>query len=310
MRTHRYRPRCDELESRALLSALPIADQAVVYFSDYGGITPAETRTAGALGGSTQVVVNGVMTISPASPNLGQPFDATLGTKTYPNAGVKATTWTYTISYGGYTTPSKEGNAGYLSSSFIASIPGIYTIRADTSYTSTNPAVPPPPDTISTAKVNVPVPTTAAKTLTGASSPVTFGSTLQVVDTISTGLGPVGPWTTVTMQEDIPQVHWWNGTVTAGTNGWVPAAPNPGFELMQGKLYDAIGPTQFGLTPAEWNSAPIGYLGSFTQQLRAVWTMSGSKTPGGPITNEQFCVTLNSLTWTFSKVSSMQWRAQ
>jgi hypothetical protein len=293
-----------------LLSALPIADQAVVYFTDYGGITPAETRTAGALGGSAQVIVNGVMTISPALPNLGQSFAATLGTKTYPNAGVKATAWTYTISYGGYTTPPMEGNEGYFSSTFIASVPGIYTIRADTSYTSTNPAVPPPPDTISTASVNVPFPTTATKTLTGASSPMSFGSTLQVVDTISTGLGRIGPWTTVTMQESIPQVHWWNGSFSAGTNGWVPAAPNPQFELVQGKLYDAIGPMASGLTPAEWNSAPIGYLGSFTQQLRAVWTMNGSKTRGGPITNEQFWVTLNSLTWTFSKVSSTQWTAQ
>jgi hypothetical protein len=59
------------------------------------------------------------------------------------------------------------------------------------------------------------------------------------------------------------------------------------------------------MTQQAFNQFPIGQMATFSQQLRFVWKMTGSMNGGNP-NNYTFTANLNTLSWTWTKISATQ----
>jgi len=240
------------------------------------------------------------MTINPAAPPLGSTFTATLTNNPSPTYFPISTTWSYSVSYGGFTSPTVNVAGSLLSSSLFASVPGTYTITAVTTYQTTNPTDSPPPPTTTTTTVTIPIPNTVTKG--GAvGTPAPPNSAIQIVDTVYAGGVQVGSMAAGMVQENILPFTWWDGT-PGGGGGWGPAAPSFQFSFWGGQIHD-----QFMFSPplGVWAGIPVGTtLCSFTQELQYVWSMS-TTTAG----DQTFTVPLTTLSWTWTKVDANDWEA-
>lgn len=304
-------PAIEAMESRVQLSATtpltypwdfdgPLPTGAAR--AEYSNLPSGEMSLPG--GHISPMLVTG-MSFNPGAPApvLGGTITAAL---TYPTTGpplsyvLASTTWTYDISYGGFTSPTVNLAGSVTTATLSASVPGLYTFTSVTSYVSYNPTAAPPPPTTMTGFVNIAPPDTAIKG--GAvNTPTTINTAAQMSDPVYAAGQPIGSMVAGLMQENILAFTYFDGAQSGG-NGWYPSAPSAQFQLLQGKIKDQ----QAYFAGSSWNTlANGGTICNFTQQLRFQWNMS---TTAG--TNQTFTVYLNSLTWTWVKDSATEWHAQ
>ncbi len=289
----------ETLEPRiALSSAIP---QLPTY--PPGFIGPISRRVATAdIAPIHQDIITG-MTLSSTTPALGSPIGATLtSTIKDPTNLPLATTWTVSISYGGFTSVPFTVAGAPTSFSTNAAVPGTYTITAVTTYMSTNPTVGPHAPTTVSATATVAVPTTATKA-TGMGTPTSWIAGLQVTDTIGTPNGPLGMSVGGEFEENIAPGVGAGGVEYGGTDGeWFPNSYGMSWYIQGSTLFDTMGLP--GMPVATWQAIPVGAtLITYTQQLQFYWEMS---TPTG---QQSFTAPLNSLTWTWTKVGTWTWTA-
>lgn len=170
-------------------------------------------------------------------------------------------------------------------------------------YISYNPTASPPPPTTMTSSVTIAPPSVAVKG--GAiNTPTTLNTAVQMIDAVYAGGQPIGSMVAGRVQENIPTFIYYDGT-QGGTGGtWYPDVPSAQFNFTQGKIYDQFA---YGYSSQQaWNALPNGgTICNWTQQLHYQWTMTTAA-----MTNITFTVNLNTLTWTWVKVSATQWMAQ
>jgi hypothetical protein len=285
--TKRFRPRFDSLESRALLSAAAVVHEWPA--SAIGPIQPGWIRD-----------VTLAMTFNPTAPLLGFTFQASLSGNVNGPFTAMSTTWTDTVTYGGFTSPPASLPGAIWNVSITATIPGTYTVTAVTTWMSTNPTVLPPAPTPTTARVTVPVPSAVVK-FSGMGTEVPPGTIITVADDIFAGGQPMGGSFAGYLQEFVPPSTYFDGSMDAGTGGWWQTGSGS-FYLAGGTLYDQQmypGTTPGGTT---WADTPVGTICTWSQQLQAVWYM-----PTTVGTNARFSVNLTTLSWTWSKVNATQW---
>ncbi|AMV36548.1 hypothetical protein [Planctomyces sp. SH-PL62] len=296
---------CERLESRIQLST---AASLIEYPADFMGPIPPVERDFGV---QPMQWVSGI-TLSSATPTLGQGLSATLSVDNFGGFMIASTTWTYTISYGGYTslssTPPMKTNT---SATVYLPVPGIYEIKAVTTYTSTNPSAPPPPPTTKTATATVLPPTTATP-FAGFDTPIFLGSSTEVMSDVTSSTGKIGVYATGMIQERIPFFIDANGGIQEFNPDWFPPNdPTTSFRLSNGVLFDqvAAGYTHLGGVGVDWNTIPIG--GTFVtygQELRYKWKLTALV--GGNATPVDFDVPLDTLSWKMVKTSAFHWELQ
>ena len=291
---------CEQLEPRIQLSALPVADLSVIYFSDFRNNRGAELTTANDTGSLPQIVVTGAMTISPAAPNDGTSFTCTLTTNNNnPMITISGTVWQYTIlATDGTTTVQTPWATQQLGDAttcgVTALIPGVYTIQATTTYASNNPMVQPPPPTVSTGQVTIPPPSldTSLVPPTGYVAPL--GSTTVCTASVSSSLGEIGQYAVGTMQELIPGfIPVWAPGQGLNSIGWFPPT-----------IYDTVAPRTIN-----YSTTPVGGIfDSWLQQLRVVVPVSGfSGGFGGTLGVDYLYYTLPPIGYVFVKSPGDTW---
>jgi hypothetical protein len=281
MRRHHRHLCVESLEGRSLMSA------AIGYPAGFIGPILRDVQST--------------MTFNPKAPVLGTTFQANL---TFQGGGTYwpvSTQWSWTISYNGFTT-APGGSGATLQAVIIAQIPGTYDITAVTTFMSTNPTACPPPQT-TTGEVKI----SAADTATKGGQvrvPVANGTFAQIQDTITAVGDPIGGSAVGMMQYNVPAFKDWNGKQNPGTNGqWLPTAPSAQFYVQGGVLYDQ---QLCNIAAADWNGIPVGgYLRDWSQELRWVWSMTDAQG-----VNHTFTAELNTLSWSWTKVSATRWESE
>lgn len=300
MLRRRFAPRFDALESRIALATYPAGFIGPIPALEVGGPAPIAISNP----------VSATLSRVPAGPViLGNGVTENLNISSPGPAVPVATTWSWTVTYRGLqTTPTVNNNGTTTSCLFYAAIPGHYVITAYTTYTSVGwTPYPNPAPTTATDSFDVAPATTATKG--GAiNTPTPLGATVLVLDTVSSSAGPVGPYVAATAQENAPIVTFYGGGTMELTTGWYPPAGTSGqFSLINGQINDVMGPGP----SAVWAATPIGgTYASFTQELRLVWTMTGTPVGSSVLVNHQFTSLLTTLSWSFIKVSPTEWVAK
>ena len=307
-RTKVYSPRFDPLEARVQLSTVGAVNDppaSIEYPPNYMGPIINGHRAPGVQPDSS--VTN--MVLNTSHPLLGTAVLATLITDTIGPFYPVSTTWTYTIECGGLITrPTTIPGSTLTSANLYLPVPGTYTIQAETTYQSTNPSAPPrqPTTVVGTAEVCAP---TSAQKGGGVREPAGWTTLIEMTDPISSTDGGLGPYINGYIQENIDSGTDYAGKPFPGTNGdWFPDGyPASTFMLQNGELHDQFGP---GYTEAEWNAIPVSTTFiSFTQGLRYVWSLTGYDALGQPH-SWTFYSDLNSLDWSWVKVSATEWEVQ
>lgn len=286
------RPFCEQLEARIALSALS------VYPVGFMGPIPAGATMAAAAAPAP------AMTFGPRVPNLGSRFSVTVTVPIAPGTAVKSCVFDYTIEYDDFTSNAIVSSGGNgLSTQIAASVPGQYEVQAVVTFQRTAPGAIVPADIVLEESVDVPVPTTVTKA-TGLNTPAYEDADIMVTDTVSSSLGQIGTYVSVTIQEAIPFYLVYPGDESIkGTNGWYPPSgvTSAQFYLAAGTLHDAIGGVP---SLANWADVPIGgEVATYWQDLQYVWRMTGTDEDGVG-SNELFDVELTTLSWTITKVSA------
>jgi hypothetical protein len=225
---------------------------------------------------------------TPTSPPTGGQVTMTIVAQTPPPS---STTWMYGISVPGKCTGTVNTTGGAPSSAVIMTPqPGIYTIGA----LSQIPFG--PPLTLST---NVAVaPPTSVRTIAGRGVPTPNGTSVDVVDQIMQSSNtPSGTMINALAQERI------RGYVSPYMVGplpnWTPDVPNSNFSQWGGAIHDLC---YLNLSPGIWNTIPIGgTIATYIQDLQLVTSYACTSGPIYTLT-----ITLNSLNWTWTKVSATQ----
>lgn len=146
-----------------------------------------------------------------------------------------STSWTYTISYGGFTSPTIN-LAGSVTTAVLpaATVPGTYTFTAVTSYVSYNPSAAPPPPTTMTGSFTIAPPDTAAKG--GAiNTPTMVGTAAQISDPLYAAGQPIGSNVAGTVQNHIPTFTYYDGTQGGTGSNWYPAVTSTSSTSRKGR---------------------------------------------------------------------------
>lgn len=296
-RQRNHAPSCEALEPRIQLSTYPVG---------FIGPIPAPAVVAPPAPPIPPPGVTVTMTPTPAGPiALGNGFTENL-TFNIPGPSVAvSTTWTWTVTYSGFiTAPTVNPTSNTTSALFYANVPGTYNIQAVTTYATLGwTGYPTPPPTTATGTMTVAPPTSVTKG--GAlNTPVTMGTAVTVLDTVNTAAGPMGPYVSANVQENIPFVAWRGGDRTPMTGGWTGVVAGT-FDLVDGKVFDVMGISPPGTA---WAATPIkGEVGTAHQSLRLAWVLPSSPVGGGPFENRMFYAPLGTLTWHFIKASAYTW---
>jgi hypothetical protein len=168
--------------------------------------------------------------------------------------------------------------------------PGIYGV------TSTSQIPFGAPLTLST---NVAVaPPTSVRTIAGRGVPTPNGTSVDVVDQIMQASNtPSGTMINALAQERIRAFT--SAYIPVPQSVWVPDVPNSNFSQWGGAIHDLC---YINLSPGAWNAIPVGrVIATYTQDLQLV--TSYICTNGSTYT---MTITLNSLNWTWTKVSATQ----
>jgi hypothetical protein len=188
-----------------------VADVSVIHFSDIGDSYSAVVAPVHGISASPLVTVSG-MTVS-ANTNLGYYFTCTL-TTVASSATIANTTWTDSVvatdGTNTVTVPQiTVGTGTGLTCTIMASIPGVYTINALTTYNAPlafpgQPVPPTPAPTSSSATVTVPPPSIDANLVPAAGITTYSGAGVTATTSVSTSVGLVGPGAVGSPQELIP----------------------------------------------------------------------------------------------------------
>jgi hypothetical protein len=310
MRRPRWRPQFDLLESRALLSA---AVPLHYYAADFiGPPQPGWLPVADDSAPSAAKTMPLTMTINPAAPALGSSFVCTL---TNPNGSgpfvAISTSWTVTVSYKGDTTPPTVVVGAIWNASVIASIPGDYAIEATTTWMSSNFTIAPPAPTVTNGQVTIPPPSRISKDVNDWSGSTTAPplSAITVLDQIFAGDQPLGGSFAGWIEEYIPAYTFYDGSIGSGTGGWW-ASGSYSFMRSGSYLYDQqmFSGSTAPPTPTFWPAIPVGQvICTWTQEFQAHWWMPVAATATTPAGNAFETATINSLSWTWSKVDANNW---
>jgi hypothetical protein len=253
------------------------------------------------------MVVSGMTINDSPPPVIGGPISVSLTEGAPYYYMPSSTSWTVTVSYDGFSTAPTNISGSVDGTTYTAIVPGTCTFTAVTTY-SASPGEPPYGPTSATASVNIAPPDTAVKG--GAiNTPTSLNTGAQIVDPLYVGGAggqKVGSMIAASVQENVA-ITWADGTKRTSA-GWIPAAP-PSYQFYLSQ--EAINDVQWltaapGYEQALWNSLANGAtVSTWTQQLRLQWTMTDSSG-----VNHVFTTQLNTLTWTWVKVSATQWQAQ
>ncbi len=244
-----------------------------------------------------------VVSMSPSTttPALGGTLRFTLTTTPAPNFVITGTTWTYTVTYNGFTSATLTPQSpGLLNATVYLSVPGMYTVTAVTTYMDSNPSGPRHSPTTVTSLVDVPPPSAITKD-GGIDTPIAWTAADLLTDDIATPNGPLGSFAAGLFQENLTNVFTTISITFA--QGWGPSVYGLSWNVTAPHLYDSVGVP--GMTAAQWAAIPVGtaYV-AYTQELQYTWEMSTNQG------QESFTVGLPALNWMWTKVDATHWEVQ